>query len=51
VKTDTSSNAVTLGTVSAETINYQGAAASTLVLSSAGKRSLVCGPDNNWYAY
>ncbi len=51
VKADTSSNAVTVTTLSGQTINYQGATASTLVLSAAGKRSLVCGPDNNWYAF
>jgi hypothetical protein len=51
VKSDTSSNAVTLQTVSSQTINYQGATATTLAIGSAGKRSLVCGPDYNWYAY
>ncbi len=51
VKADTSANAVTLGTVSSQVINYQGVSAGTLVIGSAGKRSLVCGPDNNWYAY
>jgi hypothetical protein len=51
VKADTSTNAVTLATVSGQTVNYQGVAAATLVMASAGKRSLVCGPDNNWYAY
>jgi hypothetical protein len=51
VKSDTSGNAVTLQTVSAQTINYQGAVGSSLVITAAGKRSLVCGPDNNWYAY
>ncbi len=51
VKSDTSANAVTLNTLSGQTINYQGTVAATLVVSAAGKRSLVCGPDNNWYAY
>ncbi len=51
VKADTSSNAVTLQTVSGQTINYAGTAGASLVVSAAGKRSLVCGPDNNWYAY
>lgn len=51
VKSDTSANAVTLQGVSGQTINYGGTAAATLVLSGAGKRSLVCAPDNNWYAY
>ena len=51
VKSDTSANAVTLSTLSGQTINYAGTTAGTLVLSAAGKRSLVCGPDNNWYAY
>jgi len=51
VKSDSSSNAVTLQTLSGQTINYGGVSAGTLVLATAGKRSLVCGPDNNWYAY
>jgi hypothetical protein len=51
VKTDTSANAVVVQTVSSQTINYQGATATSLTIGSAGKRSLVCGPDNNWYAY
>ena len=51
VKVDNSSNAVTLSTVSGQTINYQGVSAGTLVIGGAGKRSLVCGPDSNWYAY
>ena len=51
VKTDTSANAVTMQTVSSQTINYQGATATSLGITSAGKRTLVCGPDNNWYAY
>ena len=44
-------NAVTLQTLSGQTINYGGAVAQSLVIAAAGKRSLVCGPDNNWYAY
>jgi hypothetical protein len=51
VKSDTSGNAVILQTVSAQTINYQGAAATSLVIAAAGKRTLLCGPDNNWYAF
>ena len=51
IKSDSSSNAVTLTTTSSQTINYQGVTAASLVLSSAGKRTLVCGPDANWYAY
>ncbi len=51
IKSDTSANAVTLQTVSSQNINYQGANATSLVISSAGKRTLVCGPDYNWYAY
>ena len=51
VKADSSSNAVTLNTLSGQTINYGGVNGGTLVLSGAGKRSLVCGPDNNWYAF
>jgi hypothetical protein len=51
IKSDTSSNAVTLQTVSSQNINYQGATAQTLAISSAGNRTLVCGPDYNWYAF
>ena len=51
VKVDSSANTVTLGTVSGQTINYQGVSAGTLVMGAAGKRSLVCGPDANWYAF
>ena len=51
IKSDTSSNAVTLQTVSSQQINYAGAFSQTLAISSAGKRTLVCGPDYNWYAY
>ena len=51
IKSDTSANAVILTTTSSQTINYQGATAGSLVISSAGKRTLVCGPDDNWYAY
>ena len=51
IKSDTSSNGVTLQTVSGQEINYQGALATTLSIATAGKRTLVCGPDYNWYAY
>jgi hypothetical protein len=51
IKSDTSTNSVTLTTTSSQTINYQGATATSLAISSAGQRTLVCGPDNNWYAY
>lgn len=51
VKSDTSANAVTLQTVSAQNINYSGAVAQTLAIPAAGKRTLVCGPDYNWYAF
>ncbi len=51
VKADSSNNAVTLQTVSGQTINYGGTAAGTLVIGAAGRRSAVCGPDNNWYAW
>ena len=51
IKADTSANAVTLQTVSSQTINYAGAVAQTLVISAAAKRTLVCGPDYNWYAF
>jgi hypothetical protein len=51
IKSDTSSNAVTLQTVSSQNINYAGTSATTLALSAAGKRTLVCGPDYNWYAF
>ena len=51
IKSDASSNAVTLQTVSSQQINYAGAMSQTLAIASAGKRTLVCGPDYNWYAY
>jgi hypothetical protein len=51
VKSDTSGNAVTLATVSAQTINYLGTTGTSLAIAAAGKRTLVCGPDNNWYAF
>lgn len=51
IKSDASTNTVTLTTLSAQTINYQGITAESLVMAAAGKRTLVCGPDNNWYAY
>ena len=51
IKSDTSANAVTLQTVSSQQINYAGAWSQTLSITSPGKRTLVCGPDYNWYAY
>ena len=51
IKSDSTSNAVTLTTLSSQAINYVGSTGTSLVISSAGKRTLVCGPDANWYAY
>jgi hypothetical protein len=51
IKSDTSANAVTLQTVSGQQINYQGALGTSIAIGSPGKRTLVCGPDYNWYAY
>lgn len=51
IKSDTSANAVTLHTVSSQNINYNGVSAQTLAISAPGKRTLVCAPDYNWYAY
>lgn len=51
IKSDVSSNAVTLQTVSSQNIDYNGVSAQTLAIASPGKRTLVCGPDYNWYAY
>ena len=51
IKSDTSSNTVTLQTVSSQNINYNGAVAQTLAITTPGKRTLVCAPDYNWYAY
>lgn len=51
IKSDTSSNAVTLQTVSGQQINFQGVLGSSLAITSPGKRTLVCAPDYNWYAY
>ncbi len=49
VKSDTTSNAVTLATTSGQVIYSQGSSAGTLVLSSPSTQTLVCGPDYNWY--
>jgi hypothetical protein len=49
VKSDTSSNPVTLATTSSELIFSQGTGAATLVLSTPSTQTLVCGPDYNWY--
>ena len=49
VKSDTSSNTVTLQTTSSQLIYSQGSSAQTLVLSSPSAQTLVCGTDNNWY--
>ncbi|HEX5235109.1 MAG TPA: glycosyl hydrolase family 28-related protein [Silvibacterium sp.] len=51
IKSDGSANAVTLQTVSGQQINYLGVTATSLGIASAGKRTLVCAPDFNWYAY
>jgi len=51
IKSDTSSNAVTVQTVSSQQINYLGVFSTSLSITSPGKRTLVCGPDYNWYAY
>ncbi|HZZ39458.1 MAG TPA: hypothetical protein VFE06_10020, partial [Acidobacteriaceae bacterium] len=51
IKSDTSSNPITLQTVSSQNINYNGVSAQTLAISAPGKRTLVCAPDYNWYAY
>jgi hypothetical protein len=51
IKSDTSSNAVTLQTVSSQNIDYLGVSAQNLAMTSPGKRTLICGPDYNWYAY
>lgn len=49
VKSDTSSNTVTLQTTSSEMIYASGTSAAALVLSSPSTQTLVCGPDYNWY--
>lgn len=51
IKSDSSSNPVTLQTVSSHLINYQGNTSQTLAITSPGARNLICGPDDNWYAY
>jgi hypothetical protein len=51
IKSDGTTNTVTLTTTSSQSINYQGTIANTLTISSSGKRTLVCGPDDIWYAY
>lgn len=50
IKSDNSANAVTLQAVSSQNIDYNGVSAQTLTISSPGARTLVCGPDYNWYA-
>jgi hypothetical protein len=49
-KTDVGANTVTLSASGGETINYAGVTAGTLVIATPGSRTLVCGPDSNWYA-
>jgi hypothetical protein len=51
IKADASSNAVTLRPVSPQRINYAGTFATSLSITSPGKRTLICAPDSNWYAY
>ncbi len=51
VKTDTSANVVTVAGTAGQTVNYNGAVAGTLAITTAGTRTLVCGPDRNWYAH
>lgn len=51
IKSDATANAVTLQTVSSQLINYGGVTGASLAITAAGKRTLVCGPDYNWYAY
>jgi hypothetical protein len=51
IKSDSTTNVVTLQTVSSQQINYAGVWVQTLAMNSAGKRTLLCGPDYNWYAY
>ncbi len=49
IKSDTSSNTVTLVTTGSQLIYSQGTSATSLVLSSPSAQNLVCGPDYNWY--
>jgi len=49
IKSDTSSNAVTVATSNSQLIYTQGVGAGTLVLSGPSTQTLVCGPDYNWY--
>jgi len=49
VKSDSSTNTVTLQTTSSQLIYSQGTGAATLVLSTPSTQTLVCGPDYNWY--
>ncbi len=51
VKTDGSANAVTVKAVGTQTISYDGTAAASMTIGSPGARTMVCGPDHNWYAY
>ena len=49
IKSDISSNTVTLVTTGSQLIYSQGTSATSLVLSSPSAQNLVCGPDYNWY--
>ncbi len=49
IKSDTSSNTVTLATTGGQLIYGQGTSAASLVISSPSAETLVCGPDYNWY--
>jgi hypothetical protein len=51
IKSDSTSNAVTLTTTNSQLIHYQGAASTSLAIVSPGERTILCGPDANWYAY
>ena len=50
VKTDSTGNAVQLGTTSGETINVLGSSAGSYSLTAAGGLTLACGPDSNYYS-
>ena len=49
IKSDTSSNTVTLATTGSQLIYSQGTSATSFVISSPSAQTLVCGPDYNWY--
>ena len=51
IKSDRSSHTVTLQAAGSQTIDFNGDVGSSLSISSAGARTVVCAPDSDPYAY